>query len=43
MDADWTYVVSSEGLAPGESKSFTMMVKDNSSIRTCSDSIIDYD
>ena len=41
LDTDWTYAVDSEGLAPGESKSFRMSVPKNYSISSCSVSIID--
>jgi len=43
LDTDWTYAVGSEGLAPGESSSFRMSVKKNTSIRKCDIEIIDYD
>ena len=43
VDTDWTYAVGSEGLAPGESKTFTLSCKKNSSIKECTVSIIDYD
>lgn len=43
IDTDWTYAVGSEGLAPGESKSFRLSVPKDYSIRDCSVSIIDYD
>ena len=43
VDTDWTYAVGSEGLAPGESKSFRLSVPKDYSIRNCSISIIDYD
>lgn len=41
LDTDWTYAVGSEGLAPGESKSFRMSVPKNYSISSCSVSIMD--
>ena len=43
VDTDWTYAVGSEGLAPGESKTFRLSVPKNSGIKSCSLSIIDYD
>lgn len=43
IDTDWTYAVGSEGLAPGESKTFRMSVSKNYSISKCSVSIYDYD
>ena len=43
VDTDWTYVVGSEGLAPGESSSFSMSVKKDYSIESCSVTILDYD
>lgn len=43
LETDWTYAVGSEGLAPGESSSFRMSVKKNTSIRKCDIEIIDYD
>lgn len=42
VDTDWTYAVGSEGLSPGESKTFRLSVKKNYSIKDCSLSIIDY-
>ncbi|MBE6036287.1 MAG: hypothetical protein E7223_01500 [Clostridiales bacterium] len=42
LDTDWTYAVGSEGLGPGESKTFRMSVPKNASISSCSISIIDY-
>ena len=41
LDTDWTYAVGSEGLAPGESKTFRMSVPKNYSISSCSVSIMD--
>lgn len=41
LDTDWTYAVGSEGLDPGESKSFRMSVPKNYSISSCSVSIMD--
>lgn len=41
IDTDSTYAVGSEGLAPKESKSFSMSVPKNYSISSCSVSIID--
>lgn len=43
LDTDSTYAVGSEGLAPGESKTFRMSVDKNYSIESCSVSIYDYD
>ncbi len=43
LDTDSTYAVGSEGLAPGESKTFRMSVDKNYKISTCSVSIYDYD
>lgn len=43
VDTDWTYAVGSEGLSPGESKSFSMSVPKNYSIDNCEITIIDYD
>lgn len=43
VDTDSTYAVGSEGLAPGESKSFRMSVKKDTTIEDCSISITDYD
>lgn len=42
VDTDWTYAVGSEGLSPGESKTFQLSVPKDSSISTCSVSILDY-
>lgn len=41
IDTDWTYVVGSEGLAPGESCKWSMSVNYDYSIKSCSVSIID--
>lgn len=43
VDTDSTYAVGSEGLAPGESKSFRMSVSKDTTIEDCSISITDYD
>lgn len=43
IDTDSTYAVGSEGLAPGESKTFRMSVDKNYQISSCSVSIYDYD
>ena len=43
IDTEWTYAVGSEGLAPGESKTFRMSVPKNYNIKSCSISILDYD
>lgn len=43
VDTDSTYAVGSEGLAPGESKSFRMSVSEDSTIEDCSITITDYD
>ncbi len=42
LDTDWTYVVGSEGLAPGESATFRLSVKKNLNISKCEFEIIDY-
>lgn len=42
LDTDWTYAVGSEGLAPGESCTWSMSIKKNSSVKECSVSILDY-
>lgn len=42
LDTGWTYAVGSEGLAPGESSTFSISVTKNSSITTCSVSILEY-
>lgn len=41
IDTDWTYAVDGEGLAPGESRSYTIEVPKNSRIYTVSVSITD--
>ena len=43
VDTDWTYVVGSEGLAPGETKSYHLSVPKDYTIRSCTVSILDYD
>lgn len=43
VDTDWTYVVGSEGLAPGETKSYRLSVPKDYTIRSCTVSILDYD
>lgn len=43
LDTDWTYAVGSEGLAPGESSTFTMYVDQNYSIKSCTVTLLDYD
>lgn len=43
IDTDWTYAVGSEGLAPGETKTFRMSVEKDHDIRKCNIKIIDYD
>ena len=43
LDTDSTYVVGSEGLAPGESSSFRLSVDKDSKITDCSVSILDFD
>lgn len=43
IDTDWTYAVGSEGLSPGESKTFSMSVTKDYRIKDCTVSIIDYD
>ncbi len=42
IDTDWTYAVGSEGLAPGESCTWRMSVKKDSSIKSCDVSILDF-
>ena len=42
LDTDWTYAVGSEGLSPGETKTFRMSVSKNVSIRKCDITITDY-
>ena len=42
IDTDWSYACGAEGLAPGESTSFYISVKNNSSIDTCKVSLMDY-
>jgi uncharacterized protein YjbJ (UPF0337 family) len=42
VDTDSTYAVGSEGLAKGESKTFRMSVKKNTSIRKCDITITGY-
>lgn len=41
VDTDWTYAVGSEGLAPGESTTFELYVKDSGSISTVDVTVID--
>ena len=43
VDTDSAYAVGSEGLAPGETTTFRMSVPKNSSIKSCSVSLLDYD
>ena len=43
VDTDWTYVVGSEGLAPGETKSYRLSVPKDYTICSCTVSILDYD
>lgn len=43
VDTDWTYAVGSEGLEPGESCTWRMSVKKDTSIKECSVSILDFD
>lgn len=42
LDTDSTYAVGSEGLAPGESKTFRMSIDKNSKVKSCSVSIYHY-
>lgn len=42
INTDWTYAVGSEGLAPGETKSFRLSVDKSFSIKSCSLEIMDY-
>ena len=41
VDTDSTYAIGSEGLEPGESKTFRLSVPENSTIKTCSVSIME--
>lgn len=43
VDTDWTYAVGTEGLAPGESCKWKLSVEKDSTIKSCSVSILDYD
>lgn len=43
LDTDWTYAVGAEGLAPGESTTFTLSVKRNTNITKCTVTLLDYD
>ncbi|MCD8192761.1 MAG: FxLYD domain-containing protein [Oscillospiraceae bacterium] len=43
LDTDWTYAVGSEGLEPGETCTWRMSVKKDSSIKDCSVTILDFD
>ena len=43
VDTDWTYAVGSEGLSPGESTKFSIMVDKDYSINDCSVTVQDYD
>lgn len=43
VDTDWTYAVGSEGLSPGESSKFTLSVDKDSSIKSCSVFVVDFD
>lgn len=43
IDTDWTYAVGSEGLEPGESKTWEMSVDYNRKIKNCTVSILDFD
>lgn len=43
IDTDWTYAVGAEGLSPGESTRFEIMVDKDRSIKECSCSILDYE
>lgn len=42
LDTDWTYVVGSEGLEPGESSSFRLSVDRDYNIENCSVEVLDY-
>ena len=42
IDTNWTYAVSSEGLEPGESKKFSMAVKEDYSITDATASILNF-
>lgn len=41
VDTDWTYAVGAEGLAPGESSTFTLMIDKNSSVWNCNVTIFE--
>lgn len=43
VDTDSTYAVGDEGIAPGESSTFTMYVDKNSKIERCTVTVYDYD
>ena len=43
IDTDWTYAVGSEGLAPGEKKTFELSVPENPEIDSCSVSLLNFD
>lgn len=43
VDTDWTYAVGSEGLAPGESCKWRMSVEKDTSIKSCTVTITDFD
>ena len=43
LDTDWTYVVGSEGLAPGESSTFRMSIPKNYDVSSCTVSVYDFD
>ena len=42
IDTDWTYLVGSEGIAPGETVTFKMYVDRNFSIQKCKVTVIDW-
>ena len=42
VDTDWTYLVGSEGIAPGETVTFKMYVDRNYSINQCKVTVIDW-
>ena len=42
VDTDWTYVVGSEGIEPGETKTFRLSVPMNTKIDSCSVQVFEY-
>ena len=43
IDTDWTYAVGSEGLAPGESKKFSLSVVEDHDIKSCTVDLLNFD